>query len=330
MHTDVVSTLVTSAKPVAPTVRGDLDQATPPADLTRMYLREIGRRALLSAADEVDLARGVEAGVLAAEKLAGAGDMDDELRLDLATIVQEGEAAKRTIIEANLRLVVSVAKRYVGRGLPLLDLVQEGNIGLMRAVEKFDYEKGFKFSTYATWWIRQAISRALADQGRTIRVPIHIAEIVQRVQRIQRDLHQELGRVPTEQEISLVAGLDRERVAGMLQIGQEPVSLHTPIGLHDDSELGDVIEDVDAPGPEDAAAASLLRSNLERVLGVLGEREAEVMRLRYGLRDGHTYTLEEVGQVFGVTRERVRQIEAKALAKLRRARGSQQLRDYLA
>ncbi len=310
-------------------MREDLDQGTPSADLTRMYLREIGRRSLLSAADEVDLARRVEAGLLAGDKLAQPGDIEDELRADLATIVRQGDAAKQTIIEANLRLVVSVAKRYVGRGLPLLDLVQEGNIGLMRAVEKFDYEKGFKFSTYATWWIRQAISRALADQGRTIRVPIHVAEIVQRVQRIQRELHQELGRVPTEQEIALAAGLDRERVAGMLQIGQEPVSLHTPIGQHDDSELGDVIEDTDAPGPEEAAAASMLRSNLERVLGVLGEREAEVMRLRYGLRDGHTYTLEEVGQVFGVTRERVRQIEAKALAKLRRAHGSQQLRDYL-
>jgi len=307
----------------------DLDQASPQADLTRMYLHEIGRRSLLSASDEVDLARSVEAGLLATQKLVEHEDLDPQLRLDLATLASEGDRAKRVIIEANLRLVVSVAKRYAGRGLPLLDLVQEGNIGLMRAVEKFDYAKGYKFSTYATWWIRQAISRALADQGRTIRVPIHITEVMHRVQRAQRELHQELGRVPTEAEVGAAAGVERERVGEMLRIALEPVSLHTPIGQLEDNELGDIIEDTDTPGPEDAAAASLLRSNLEGVLAVLDQREAEVMRLRYGLRDGHTHTLEEVGHMFGVTRERVRQIEAKGLAKLRRARGSEHLRDYL-
>ena len=305
----------------------------PSADLVRVYLREIGRVALLTAAEEVDLARRVEAGVFAEERLAGAAAagerLDPQLKADLATIADDGGRAKRHLIEANLRLVVSIAKRYSGRGLPFLDLIQEGNLGLIRAVEKFDYSKGYKFSTYASWWIRQAVSRAVADQGRTIRIPVHMVETVNRILRAQRNLAQGLGREPTEDEVSAVVDLPAERVAEIRRLAHEPVSLHLPVGEEDGSELGDLIEDAEAPAPVEVAATMLLHEHVESVLSQLGERERAVVRLRYGLADGEPRTLEEVGRAFGVTRERVRQIEAKSLAKLRHPRLSGQLRDYL-
>jgi RNA polymerase primary sigma factor len=305
----------------------------PSADLVRVYLREIGRVSLLTAAEEVDLARRVEAGVFAEERLAGAAAAGERLDLrlerDLGTIGDDGARAKRHLIEANLRLVVSIAKRYAGRGLPFLDLIQEGNLGLIRAVEKFDYSKGYKFSTYASWWIRQAVSRAVADQGRTIRIPVHMVETVNRILRAQRNLAQGLGREPTEDEISEVVDLPPERVAEIRRLAHEPVSLHLPVGEEEGSELGDLIEDSEAPAPVEVAAYSLLHEHVESVLEQLGERERAVVRLRYGLADGEPRTLEEVGRAFGVTRERVRQIEAKSLAKLRHPRLSSQLRDYL-
>jgi len=308
----------------------DLDGLGATTDLVRVYLREIGRRKLLTADEEVDLARRIEVGLFAAAKLAEPSTIDIEWRWDLAALARDGELAKVRIIEANLRLVVSVAKRYVGRGVPMLDLVQEGNLGLIRAVEKFDYAKGFKFSTYATWWIRQAISRALADQSRTIRVPIHVADAMNRVLRAQRDLHQQLGRAATPAEIAEAVGLEVDRVMEMLRIAQEPVSLHTPIGEKDGSELADLIEDTDAVSLEEAAAHAMLPVELDAAMAVLTERERAVMRMRYGLSDGRPRTLEEVGQVFKITRERVRQIEARSLAKLRRSPDFRQLRDYLA
>ncbi len=301
----------------------------PSADLVRVYLREIGRVRLLTAADEVDLARRIEAGLFAAEKLASGQPMPPQLRGELEVVAHDGEAAKQKLVEANLRLVVSIAKRYAGRGLPLLDLIQEGNLGLIRAVEKFDYTKGFKFSTYASWWIRQAISRAIADQSRTIRVPVHMMETMNRLLRLQRQLMQELGREPTAAEVALRVDLPVERVEEIRRMAIEPVSLHTPVGEDDSSELADLIEDGEAVAPLDSAAAQMLHRHLDEVLGYLGERERQVVRLRYGLVDGEPHTLEEVGQVFGVTRERVRQIEAKTLAKLRRPPYAAQLRDYL-
>ena len=307
----------------------DLDSLGATTDLVRVYLREIGRRKLLTASEEVDLARRVEVGLFAAAKLAEPSPIDTERRWELASLALAGERAKDQIIEANLRLVVSVAKRYVGRGVPMLDLVQEGNLGLIRAVEKFDYAKGFKFSTYATWWIRQAISRALADQSRTIRVPIHVADAMNRVLRAQRDLLQQLGRSAKPAEIAEAVGLEKERVIEMLRIAQEPVSLHTPIGEKDGSELADLIEDADAVSLEESAAHAMLPDELAAAMSVLTERERAVMRMRYGLADGTPHTLEEVGQVFGITRERVRQIEARSLAKLRRAPDFHQLREYL-
>ena len=307
----------------------DLDSLGATTDLVRVYLREIGRRKLLTAGEEVDLARRVEVGLFAAAKLAEPSTIDTEWRWELAALARAGERAKEQIIEANLRLVVSVAKRYVGRGVPMLDLVQEGNLGLIRAVEKFDYAKGFKFSTYATWWIRQAISRALADQSRTIRVPIHVADAMNRVLRAQRDLLQQLGRTAKPAEIADMVGLEEERVVEMLRIAQEPVSLHTPIGEKDGSELADLIEDTDAVSLEESAAHAMLPDELAAAMAVLTDRERAVMRMRYGLSDGRPHTLEEVGQVFGITRERVRQIEARSLAKLRRSPDFRQLRDYL-
>ncbi|OEV02666.1 RNA polymerase sigma factor [Streptomyces oceani] len=299
-------------------------------DLFRQYLREIGRIPLLSAAEEVDLARRVEAGLFAEERLNTAtAALDDQLALDLDRIVVLGRIAKRTLIESNLRLVVSVAKRYVGRGLTMLDLVQEGNLGLIRAVEKFDYARGFKFSTYATWWIRQAMSRALADQARTIRVPVHVVEQINRVVRVQRRLHQEKSREPTPQEVGEVLELTAERVSEVLRLAQEPISLHAPVGEEDDASLGDLIEDGDADSPVESAAFLLLREHLQAVLSTLGERERKVVQLRYGLADGRPRTLEEIGHLFGVTRERVRQIEAKTLAKLREHAFANQLRGYL-
>ncbi|MGW7420201.1 RNA polymerase sigma factor [Streptomyces sp. NPDC054813] len=305
------------------------DNGSPSSDLFRQYLREIGRIPLLTAAEEVELARRVEAGLFAEEKLGGAPDLDSELALDLDRLVVMGRMAKRRLIEANLRLVVSVAKRYVGRGLTMLDLVQEGNLGLIRAVEKFDYARGYKFSTYATWWIRQAMSRALADQARTIRVPVHVVELINRVVRVQRRMLQERGYEPTPEEVAAHLDLAPERVGEVLRLAQEPVSLHAPVGEEDDVALGDLIEDGDAASPVESAAFLLLREHLEAVLSTLGERERKVVQLRYGLADGRPRTLEEIGRIFGVTRERIRQIESKTLNKLRDHAFADQLRGYL-
>ncbi|MEU8586901.1 RNA polymerase sigma factor [Streptomyces sp. NPDC048664] len=305
------------------------DTGGPSADLFRQYLREIGRIPLLTAAEEVELARRVEAGLFAEEKLGGTPDLDSRLAQDLDRLVVMGRMAKRRLIEANLRLVVSVAKRYVGRGLTMLDLVQEGNLGLIRAVEKFDYARGYKFSTYATWWIRQAMSRALADQARTIRVPVHVVELINRVIRVQRRMLQEQGYEPTPEEVAAQLDLTGERVSEVLRLAQEPVSLHAPVGEEDEVALGDLIEDGDAASPVESAAFLLLREHLEAVLSTLGERERKVVQLRYGLVDGRPRTLEEIGRLFGVTRERIRQIESKTLNKLRDHAFADQLRGYL-
>ncbi|MEU0024538.1 RNA polymerase sigma factor [Streptomyces sp. NPDC006335] len=309
--------------------RGRADTGGPSSDLFRQYLREIGRIPLLTAAEEVELARRVEAGLFAEEKLSNTPDLDSQLALDLDRLVVLGRMAKRRLIEANLRLVVSVAKRYVGRGLTMLDLVQEGNLGLIRAVEKFDYARGYKFSTYATWWIRQAMSRALADQARTIRVPVHVVELINRVVRVQRRMLQERGYEPTPEEVAAHLDLAPERVSEVLRLAQEPVSLHAPVGEEDDVALGDLIEDGDAASPVESAAFLLLREHLEAVLSTLGERERKVVQLRYGLADGRPRTLEEIGRIFGVTRERIRQIESKTLNKLRDHAFADQLRGYL-
>ncbi|MGH9251615.1 MAG: RNA polymerase sigma factor [Acidimicrobiales bacterium] len=298
-------------------------------DLVRQYLREIGRVPLLTAAEEVELARSIEAGLFAEDRLENAVGLDETLRSELRQLVLLGRESKRNLIEANLRLVVSVAKRYVGRGLPLLDLVQEGNVGLIRAVEKFDYIKGYKFSTYATWWIRQAISRSLADQSRTIRMPVHVVESMNKVLRVQRRLLQELGHDPTPEELAAETGIETARVIDLLSFAYEPISLHTPVGETNDNELGDLIEDADSETPAEFVAQLMLKEHLDEVLDSLGEREQAVVRLRYGLDDGEARTLEEVGHHFGVTRERVRQIEAKTLAKLRRGRFAGALREYL-
>ncbi|MEV0599628.1 RNA polymerase sigma factor [Streptomyces sp. NPDC050315] len=315
--------------PEPPPERQRPEAGGPSSDLFRQYLREIGRIPLLSAAEEVELARRVEAGLFAEAKLAGTPDLDSQLALDLDKLVVLGRMAKRRLIEANLRLVVSVAKRYVGRGLTMLDLVQEGNLGLIRAVEKFDYARGYKFSTYATWWIRQAMSRALADQARTIRVPVHVVELINRVVRVQRRMLQERGYEPTPEEVAAQLDLPEERVSEVLRLAQEPVSLHAPVGEEDDVALGDLIEDGDAASPVESAAFLLLREHLEAVLSTLGERERKVVQLRYGLADGRPRTLEEIGRIFGVTRERIRQIESKTLNKLRDHAFADQLRGYL-
>ncbi|NUP54052.1 MAG: RNA polymerase sigma factor [Catenulispora sp.] len=305
------------------------DSAGPAGDLFRQYLREIGRVPLLNAVLEVELAQAVEAGLFAEEKLTYETHLKPNLRRELAILVLEGQAAKRRLIEANLRLVVSIAKRYLGRGMSILDLVQEGNLGLIRAVEKFDYTRGYKFSTYATWWIRQAMSRALADQARTIRVPVHVVELMNRVVRLQRRLLQENGVEPTPDDIAEVLGVACERVVEVLRLAQEPVSLHAPVGEEDDVALGDLIEDADAVSPADSVAVVMLREHLDALLSTLGEREKRVVQLRYGLTDGQPHTLEEIGRTFGVTRERIRQIEAKTLAKLRGHTYADQLLDYL-
>ncbi|WP_413799110.1 RNA polymerase sigma factor [Streptomyces iranensis] len=318
---------VEPVEPIEPPARADT--SGPSADLFRQYLREIGRIPLLSAVEEVELARRVEAGLFAEEKLGSTPNLDTQLALDLDRLVVLGRMAKRRLIEANLRLVVSVAKRYVGRGLTMLDLVQEGNLGLIRAVEKFDYARGYKFSTYATWWIRQAMSRALADQARTIRVPVHVVELINRVVRVQRRMLQERGYEPTPEEVAAHLDLLPERVSEVLRLAQEPVSLHAPVGEEDDVALGDLIEDGDAASPVESAAFLLLREHLEAVLSTLGERERKVVQLRYGLADGRPRTLEEIGRIFGVTRERIRQIESKTLNKLRDHAFADQLRGYL-
>ncbi|WP_443077665.1 RNA polymerase sigma factor [Streptomyces sp. SP17BM10] len=299
------------------------------ADLLRQYLREIGRIRLLDAAEEVELARRIEAGLFAEERLHRQPPPPDPLADELDALVVLGRIAKRRLIEANLRLVVSVAKRYVGRGLTLLDLVQEGNVGLIRAVEKFDYARGYKFSTYATWWIRQAMSRALADQARTIRVPVHVVELINRVVRVQRALLQERGVEPGAADVATALELTEERVRELLRLAQEPISLHTPVGEEDDVALGDLIEDADAASPAESVTFLLLRQHLDAVLATLGERERQVVQLRYGLDDGRPRTLEEIGSVFGVTRERIRQIESKTLVKLREHAFAAQLRGYL-
>ncbi|QXJ25112.1 RNA polymerase sigma factor RpoD [Actinomadura graeca] len=313
---------------VARADEGDLGKRAPTSDLVRIYLREIGRVPLLTAEDEVELAKSIEAGLFAEEKMAHVAILARGERLDLELLARDGVRAKQRLIEANLRLVVSIAKRYVGRGMLFLDLIQEGNLGLIRAVEKFDYTKGFKFSTYATWWIRQAITRAIADQARTIRIPVHMVETINKLVRVQRQLHQDLGREPTPEEIGLEMGLSPVRVVEIQRIAQEPVSLQSPIG-EEDSDLGDFIEDADAVVPIEAAAFILLQDQLEDILGTLSEREQRIIQLRFGLTDGHPRTLEEVGREFGVTRERIRQIESKTLAKLRHPSRAQMLREYL-
>ena len=303
--------------------------AGPTSDPVRLYLREIGRVPLLTAADEVELSKAIEAGLFAAEKVALEPGMPDALRRDLQAVQVAGVLAKRRLVEANLRLVVSIAKRYVGRGMAFLDLIQEGNLGLIRAVEKFDYTKGFKFSTYATWWIRQAITRAIADQARTIRIPVHMVETINKVLRLQRQLLQELGREPTPEELGAALDLPPDKVVEIQKLAQEPVSLDTPVGEADDSHFGDFIEDSDAVVPSEAVAFLMLKEQLEVVMHDLSEREKQVIVLRFGLADGRPRTLEEVGQEFGVTRERIRQIESKTLLKLRHPSRAAKLRDYL-
>jgi RNA polymerase primary sigma factor len=313
---------------VARADEGDLGKRAPTSDLVRIYLREIGRVPLLTAEDEVELAKSIEAGLFAEEKMARTAVLARGELIDLELLSRDGVRAKQRLIEANLRLVVSIAKRYVGRGMLFLDLIQEGNLGLIRAVEKFDYTKGFKFSTYATWWIRQAITRAIADQARTIRIPVHMVETINKLVRVQRQMHQDLGREPSPEEIGLEMGLSPVRVVEIQRIAQEPVSLQSPIG-EEDSDLGDFIEDADAVVPIEAAAFILLQDQLEDILGTLSDREQRIIQLRFGLVDGHPRTLEEVGREFGVTRERIRQIESKTLAKLRHPSRAQMLREYL-
>ena len=309
-------------------------------DPVRMYLKEIGKVPLLSAEEEIELAKNMEAGAVAKEKIAILKSREENAtEEELAEIKEEiknvqkdldaGAEAKKRLAEANLRLVVSIAKRYVGRGMLFLDLIQEGNLGLIKAVEKFDYRKGYKFSTYATWWIRQAITRAIADQARTIRIPVHMVETINKLIRVSRQLLQELGREPSPEEIAAEMNMPVERVREILKISQEPVSLETPIGEEEDSHLGDFIQDDNVPVPADAAAFTLLKEQLEEVLGTLTEREQKVLTLRFGLEDGRARTLEEVGKEFNVTRERIRQIEAKALRKLRHPSRSRKLKDYL-
>jgi RNA polymerase primary sigma factor len=296
------------------------------ADLVRAYLNGIGRTRLLTAVEEVTLSKRIEAGLYAEEKLPTAGT---DLEPLLKVIVAEGRAAKNHLLEANLRLVVSIAKRYTGRGMAFLDLIQEGNLGLIRAVEKFDYTKGYKFSTYATWWIRQAITRAMADQARTIRIPVHMVEVINKLGRIQRELLQDLGREPTPEELAKEMDITPEKVLEIQQYAREPISLDQTIGDEGDSQLGDFIEDSEAVVAVDAVSFSLLQDQLQQVLQTLSEREAGVVRLRFGLTDGQPRTLDEIGQVYGVTRERIRQIESKTMSKLRHPSRSQVLRDYL-
>jgi RNA polymerase primary sigma factor len=308
-------------------------ELTASADSVRAYLKQIGKVALLNAEEEVELAKRIEAGLYAAERLRkvaeAAQELATQMRRDLRWIVRDGERAKSHLLEANLRLVVSLAKRYTGRGMAFLDLIQEGNLGLIRAVEKFDYTKGYKFSTYATWWIRQAITRAMADQARTIRIPVHMVEVINKLGRIQRELLQDLGREPTPEELAKEMDITPEKVLEIQQYAREPISLDQTIGDEGDSQLGDFIEDSEAVVAVDAVSFSLLQDQLQQVLQTLSEREAGVVRLRFGLTDGQPRTLDEIGQVYGVTRERIRQIESKTMSKLRHPSRSQVLRDYL-
>jgi RNA polymerase primary sigma factor len=299
------------------------------ADPVKDYLKQIGKVALLNAEQEVELAKRIEAGLFGEEKLNAGGKMDMKLKRELWWISQDGKNAKNHLLEANLRLVVSLAKRYTGRGMLFLDLIQEGNLGLIRAVEKFDYTKGFKFSTYATWWIRQAITRAMADQARTIRIPVHMVEVINKLARVQRQMLQDLGREPTPEELAKELDMTPEKVVEVQKYGREPISLHTPLGEDGDSEFGDLIEDSEAVVPADAVSFTLLQEQLHSVLDTLSEREAGVVSMRFGLADGQPKTLDEIGKVYGVTRERIRQIESKTMSKLRHPSRSQVLRDYL-
>ena len=299
------------------------------ADPVKDYLKQIGKVSLLNAQQEVDLAMRIEAGLYAEHKLAENPDMDKDLKKALRWVIHDGKRAKNHLLEANLRLVVSLAKRYTGRGMLFLDLIQEGNLGLIRAVEKFDYSKGFKFSTYATWWIRQAITRAMADQARTIRIPVHMVEVINKLARVQRQMLQDLGREPTPEELGKELDMTPEKVIEVQKYGREPISLHTPLGEDGDSEFGDLIEDSEAVVPADAVSFTLLQEQLHSVLDTLSEREAGVVAMRFGMTDGQPKTLDEIGKVYGVTRERIRQIESKTMSKLRHPSRSQVLRDYL-
>jgi RNA polymerase primary sigma factor len=301
------------------------------ADPVKDYLKQIGKVALLNAAEEVELAMRIEAGLFAEEKLSHMSDAEKKSQLgrELQWVARDGQRAKSHLLGANLRLVVSLAKRYTGRGMQFLDLIQEGNLGLIRAVEKFDYTKGFKFSTYATWWIRQAITRAMADQARTIRIPVHMVEVINKLARVQRQMLQDLGREPTPEELSKELDMTPEKVIEVQKYGREPISLHTPLGEDGDSEFGDLIEDTEAVVPADAVGFTMLQKQLESLLDSLSEREAGVIRMRFGLGDGMPKTLDQIGDTFGVTRERIRQIESKTMAKLRHPSRSQSLRDYL-
>ncbi|MCW2906693.1 MAG: polymerase, sigma 70 subunit, RpoD subfamily [Actinomycetia bacterium] len=331
----------TAAKPAAEEefVYGDDDDDLPAAqvasagataDPVKDYLKQIGKVPLLNAEQEVELAKRIEAGLFAEEKLAeGMGGPESSGRLDMEWIAEDGRRAKNHLLEANLRLVVSLAKRYTGRGMLFLDLIQEGNLGLIRAVEKFDYTKGYKFSTYATWWIRQAITRAMADQARTIRIPVHMVEVINKLARVQRQMLQDLGREPTPEELAAELDMTPEKVIEVQKYGREPISLHTPLGEDGDSEFGDLIEDSEAIQPGEAVSFTLLQEQLHSVLDTLSEREAGVVSMRFGLTDGQPKTLDEIGKVYGVTRERIRQIESKTMSKLRHPSRSQVLRDYL-
>jgi len=320
-------------------VYGDDDEDLPAAqvavagatsDPVKDYLKQIGKVPLLNAEQEVELAKRIEAGLFAEEKLAeGRGTLRPDARIDLEWIADDGRRAKNHLLEANLRLVVSLAKRYTGRGMLFLDLIQEGNLGLIRAVEKFDYTKGYKFSTYATWWIRQAITRAMADQARTIRIPVHMVEVINKLARVQRQMLQDLGREPTPEELAAELDMTPEKVIEVQKYGREPISLHTPLGEDGDSEFGDLIEDSEAIQPGEAVSFTLLQEQLHSVLDTLSEREAGVVSMRFGLTDGQPKTLDEIGKVYGVTRERIRQIESKTMSKLRHPSRSQVLRDYL-
>ena len=304
-------------------------QAGATADPVKDYLKQIGKVPLLNAEQEVELAKRIEAGLFAEEKLNSGKKIAVRLKSDLEWIAEDGRRAKNHLLEANLRLVVSLAKRYTGRGMLFLDLIQEGNLGLIRAVEKFDYTKGYKFSTYATWWIRQAITRAMADQARTIRIPVHMVEVINKLARVQRQMLQDLGREPTPEELAAELDMTPEKVVEVQKYGREPISLHTPLGEDGDSEFGDLIEDSEAIVPSDAVSFTLLQEQLESVLDTLSDREAGVVRMRFGLTDGQPKTLDEIGKVYGVTRERIRQIESKTMSKLRHPSRSQVLRDYL-
>ncbi|WP_132993544.1 sigma-70 family RNA polymerase sigma factor [Gordonia zhaorongruii] len=306
----------------------DLDAQSPSADLVRVYLNGIGRTALLNAEQEVQLAKQIEAGLYATHILANRKRLSAARKRDLKIVVREGRTARSHLLEANLRLVVSLAKRYTGRGMPLLDLIQEGNLGLIRAVEKFDYAKGFKFSTYATWWIRQAISRGMADQSRTIRLPVHLVEQVNKIARIRRELHQQLGREATDDELAAESGIPAAKIADLMDHSRDPVSLDMPVGNDEEAPLGDFIEDAEATSAETAVISNLLHSDIRSVLGTLDEREQQVITMRFGLDDGQPRTLDQIGRAFGLSRERVRQIERDVMGKLRQGDRAEKLRAY--